>query len=165
MGPRTVIASLLLLGVALLGGCALLWQPLPDDGVRGRYVTMTTTAYCPCEKCCSWTRDAKGRPVVSKGRDKGKPKVVGQTASGTMAHPGTVAADTRYYPMGTVLYVEGYGYGVVEDIGGAIRGRHRIDLFFPTHAEAKRWGKRRQSVVVWPTGTQPVPKDHPPPEP
>ncbi len=46
------------------------------------------------------------------------------------AQPGTLAADTRYYPMGTVIYIPGYGYGVVEDRGGDIKGRHRLDLFY-----------------------------------
>ena len=150
---RLFITSLSLAAVLVFGGCTLWRIGEPEDGIRGRYVTMVTTAYCPCEICCSWTRDSKGNPVVSAGRGRGKPKKVGVTASGTRAKPGTIAADTRYYPMGTVMYVEGYGYGVVEDRGGKIRGRHHIDLFYPTHAEAKAWGRKKQSVVVWPEGT------------
>ncbi|MEZ4568257.1 MAG: 3D domain-containing protein [Desulfobacterales bacterium] len=42
---------------------------------------------------------------------------------------GTIAADTRYYTFGTRLYVPGYGYGVVEDRGSAIKGPTRLDLF------------------------------------
>ena len=165
MRLRLAITTLLLLAVLVFGGCTLFMMEEPDDGIRGHYVTMVTTAYCPCEICCSWTRDAKGNPVVSAGRGRGKPKKVGITASGTKAKPGTIAADTRYYPMGTVMYIEGYGYGVVEDRGGKIKGRHHIDLFYPTHAEAKKWGRKKQSVVVWPAGTPPVPHDHPAPVP
>lgn len=150
---RLFITSLSLAAVLVFGGCTLWRINEPDDGLRGRYVTMVTTAYCPCEICCSWMRDSKGNPVVAAGRGRGKPKKVGVTASGTRAKPGTIAADTRYYPMGTVMYIEGYGYGVVEDRGGKIRGRHHIDLFYPTHAEAKAWGRKKQSVVVWPEGT------------
>ncbi|MBQ9343990.1 MAG: 3D domain-containing protein [Kiritimatiellae bacterium] len=152
-------------GLVVLGGCALLWHE-PDDGeIRGRYVTIVTTAYCPCEKCCHWKLDGAGRPVHSKGRMQGKPKVVGQTAAGTMAHPGTIAADTRYYPMGTLIYVPGYGYGVVEDRGGDIKGRHRLDLFMTTHEEAMRWGRQKLSVVVFPKGAPRMRKDGPPPIP
>ena len=164
MRVRLAITSVLLLAVLGFGGCTLFMMEEPDDGLRGRYVTMVTTAYCPCEICCSW-KLKDGRPVVAAGRGKGKPKAVGVTASGTKARPGTIAADTRHYPMGTVMYVEGYGYGVVEDRGGKIKGRHHIDLFFPTHAEAKKWGRKKQSVVVWPAGTPPPPHNAPPPVP
>ena len=43
---------------------------------------------------------------------------------------GTIAADTKYYPFGTRMFVPGYGWGVVQDRGGAIKGRSRIDLYF-----------------------------------
>ena len=61
-------------------------------------------------------------------------------------HDGTVAADTRYYPFGTRLYVPGYGYGVVEDRGGAIKGPKRLDLYMGSHRRARRWGRQRLDV-------------------
>jgi 3D (Asp-Asp-Asp) domain-containing protein len=167
-GSRRVLASLLLTAltaVVVFGGCTLLWHEPEDGEIRGRYVSMVTTSYCPCEKCCHWKLDSKGKPVHSRGKMKGKPKVVGQTAAGTMAHPGTIAADTRYYPMGTLMYVPGYGYGVVEDRGGDIKGRHRIDLFSPTHSEALKWGRQKLDVVVFPKGSPAMRKDAPPPIP
>lgn len=52
-------------------------------------------------------------------------------------------------PYGTRLYIEGYGWGVAEDTGGAIRRRgDLIDLFFQTHDEAYKWGRRKVKVVV-----------------
>lgn len=162
---RLLAVTLLLFLLLVIGGCAI-WMAREDDSdIRGRYVTIVTTAYCPCGKCCDWVYDAHRRPVHSKGRRKGQPKVVGQTASGVMAHPGTIAADTRYYPMGTLLYVPGYGYGTVEDRGGAIRGRHRLDLYFPTHQEAQLWGRRKLQVVVFPPGSPAMRKDAPAPIP
>lgn len=74
--------------------------------------------------------------------------MVGQTASGTMARPGTVAADTRVLPFGTLVYVEGYGWGRVEDRGGAIRG-NKLDLFFRSHRQALEWGRQHHQVQVW----------------
>lgn len=162
---RLLAFTLALLLLLFIGGCAIFFSRPPDSDIRGRYVSFVTTAYCPCGKCCDWVYDAHRRPVHSKGRQKGKPKTVGLTASGVMAHPGTIAADTRYYPMGTLLYVPGYGYGTVEDRGGAIRGRHRLDLFFPTHQEAQLWGRRKQQVVVFPPGSPAMRKDAPPPIP
>lgn len=63
------------------------------------------------------------------------------------ARDGTIAADTRYYPFGTRMWVPGWGYGRVEDRGGAIKGARRLDLFFDSHRQARRWGRRR--VEVW----------------
>ena len=79
---------------------------------------------------------------------KGKPKKVGITASGVKARRGTIAADTKVFPFGTIIYIPGYGYGRVEDRGGAIHGNH-IDLFFPRHSEAIRWGRVKKKVKVW----------------
>jgi 3D (Asp-Asp-Asp) domain-containing protein len=105
------------------------------------------TGYCNCEECCGWERDKDGRPVFNYGRMAGKPKIIGQTSSGTMAKRGTLAADPRVFKVGTKLKIPGYGTGTVEDIGGAIKGRH-IDLWFPSHEEAKRWGKRYLKIEV-----------------
>ena len=61
---------------------------------------------------------------------------------------GTIAADTKYYPFGTRMYVPGYGWGVVEDKGGAIKGPDRIDLFFDSHEDAIHWGRRKLNVEI-----------------
>ena len=61
---------------------------------------------------------------------------------------GTIAADTKYYPFGTRMYVPGYGWGVVEDRGGAIKGIDRIDLYFNSHSEALQWGRRKVYVTI-----------------
>ena len=73
---------------------------------------------------------------------------MGITASGRRARVGTIAADTRRYPFGTVMYVPGYGYGRVEDRGGAIKGS-KIDLYFRSHRQAKKWGRQQVEVEVW----------------
>ncbi len=61
---------------------------------------------------------------------------------------GTIAADTKYYPFGTRMYVPGYGWGVVADRGGAIKGPKRIDLFFDSHQQALEWGRRTVEVQI-----------------
>ena len=165
MRSKLVILTVALVVALLLGACTLLFHDFePQDGViRGRYVTIETTAYCSCGICCDWKYNLLRQPVHSKGRHAGKPKAVGITASGTKAKPGTLAADTRYYPFGTVFYIPGYGYGVVEDRGGDIKGRHRLDLYHNTHQEARRWGRKKVQAVVFPHGTPVVPKNAPPP--
>ncbi len=62
---------------------------------------------------------------------------------------GTIAADTRHYPFGTRMHVPGYGWGEVEDRGGAIKGPNRIDLFFGSHRKANRWGRKRVEVRIY----------------
>ncbi len=65
----------------------------------------------------------------------------------------TIAADLRVFPLGTVLYIPGYGYGVVADKGGAIRG-NKIDLYFETKQDIyTKWGKRTVDVYVIRKGT------------
>jgi len=61
---------------------------------------------------------------------------------------GTIAADTKYYPFGTRMYVPGYGWGVVADRGSAIKGPDRIDLYFESHQDALNWGRRRMQVEI-----------------
>lgn len=69
------------------------------------------------------------------------------TASGVYPEVGTVAVDTSVIPMGSRLYVEGYGFAKAADRGGAIVGE-RIDVFMETKEEARRWGKRYVKVYI-----------------
>lgn len=88
--------------------------------------------------------------VESTGKDPTHPSY-GITYSGVKVRRGeysTIAADLRIFPLGTVLYIPGYGYGVVADKGGAIRG-NKIDLYFPTKQDVyNQWGKRTLDVFV-----------------
>jgi uncharacterized protein YabE (DUF348 family) len=69
--------------------------------------------------------------------------------SGLWLHYGTCAVDRRLIPMGTVLYVEGYGYAVAADTGSSING-NCIDLFFNSYSDACDWGRRSVKVYVLP---------------
>lgn len=139
-----------ILGIVAIGlvmwGCAT----VPDPAAVPPTVTlsMKITGYCPCGECCGWQRDMFLRPVYTSGPNRGRAKEVGVTASGTRAVPGTLAADTNRYPFGTIMYIEGYGYGRVEDTGSDIKGDH-IDLFFESHAVADEWGVKRMRIPVW----------------
>jgi 3D (Asp-Asp-Asp) domain-containing protein len=72
---------------------------------------------------------------------------VGATRSGARARFGIVAVDPALIPLGTRVYVEGYGPGLAVDVGGAIKGR-RMDLCFNTSSEARAWGRRRRRVWI-----------------
>lgn len=100
-------------------------------------VAMTVTAYCK----------------VSKGKSKKNHRRrnmngTGITKSGKKAKIGHIAADLDLYPIGTVFYIPGYGRGVVEDSGGRINGRHRIDIFLGSYSKAMEWGKPKLKVWV-----------------
>lgn len=81
------------------------------------------------------------------------PSAGSRTALGTRARIGAVAVDPRVIPLGSKLYIESadgfqtYGYAVAEDTGGAIKGK-RIDLFYGSSAEARRFGRRNVVVYV-----------------
>jgi 3D (Asp-Asp-Asp) domain-containing protein len=69
----------------------------------------------------------------------------GMTAIGRRAGHGIVAVDPRFIPIGTKLYISGYGWAIAGDTGGSIRGS-RIDLGFDSDAEAMAFGRREVTV-------------------
>jgi 3D (Asp-Asp-Asp) domain-containing protein len=78
------------------------------------------------------------------------------TALGTVAGYGQVAVDPRVIPLGTYLYIPGYGVARATDTGGAVRGTH-IDLCFgigsygtQAYRLAKQWGTRVLQVYIVP---------------
>jgi 3D (Asp-Asp-Asp) domain-containing protein len=77
--------------------------------------------------------------------------VEGTGASGKWSHPGTVAADRKILPLNTRIRIYGAGrYSgdyTVEDTGGQVDGHH-IDVYMPSRAEAKKFGRQRVRVVV-----------------
>lgn len=138
-----MIRSLFLAVLCLvMSGCAS-----RSFGSRKEFVTLEVTGYCKCGECCGWRRNLLLQPVYAYGSMKGERKKVGVTASGTKAKKGTIAADTSVFPFGTKMKVPGYGSGVVQDRGGAIKG-HKIDLFFRTHKQALEWGRQMVRVEV-----------------
>ena len=99
-----------------------------------RVVMMEVTAYCPCKKCCG-------------------PRAQGITASGKRVNYNGglfVAADKDVFKFNTMLKIPGYASGravPVLDRGGAIKG-NKLDVFFPSHTEALKWGRQRIAVTV-----------------
>jgi uncharacterized protein YabE (DUF348 family) len=75
----------------------------------------------------------------------------GATATGInlRANPNAkiIAVDPRIIPLGTKVFVEGYGYAIAADTGSAIKG-YKIDVFFPSTADAYRWGVRKVKIKI-----------------
>lgn len=102
---------------------------------RGESVKLEVTGYCTCKVCCG-------------------PNAKGITASGVRAKPYVTIAAPRSWKYGTRVRVPGWGSGVVQDRGGMIKSKgnqvekgrvvkyDRIDLCFPDHRSALKWGRR-----------------------
>ena len=71
----------------------------------------------------------------------------GITAIGLRARKGIVAVDPRVIPLGTKLYIPGYGEALAADTGGWVKG-NRIDLVFESLEECYRFGRRRLKVYL-----------------
>lgn len=100
-----------------------------------RKITMTVTAYSPDERSCGQWADgvtASGYSVWTNGMK-------------------LAAADTSVLPFGSLISVPGYDGGAVVpvlDRGGAIKG-NRLDMLYPTHEQARRWGAQQLEVTIW----------------
>ncbi len=94
----------------------------PSRG-SGRWITVLATAYVPGYGCGT------------------------RTATGRRARKGIVAVDPRVIPLGTKLYIPGYGYALASDTGGSVKG-YRIDLCFNSLSEARRFGRRQIRIKI-----------------
>lgn len=134
-GPRTLVAEETVLAptdeIVVVGtkrtssqvARASVPAPAPTNGTK---LTVVTTAYAP-----------------------GVDGVGTHTATGAQAGYGIIAVDPSVIPLGTRLYIPGYGYGVAADTGGAIKG-NRIDLCFSSRGEALAWGRRTVTITILP---------------
>lgn len=98
-------------------------------------ISMVVTAYSPDARSCGDSADGITASLHHVSTNAGK----------------LVAADPRVLPMGSMISVPGYDANrivPVLDIGGAIKG-NRLDVLFPTHEQARQFGKRRIQVTVW----------------
>jgi 3D (Asp-Asp-Asp) domain-containing protein len=108
-------------------------SPVSASRARARIVMMEVTAYCPCSKCCG-------------------PHAAGITASGLLVshNDGHFVAADRAFPFHTQFIIPGYAGNQpvpVLDRGGASKG-NKLDVFFPTHEQALKWGRRKVAVMV-----------------
>lgn len=71
----------------------------------------------------------------------------GTTATGLPVGWGVAAVDPSVIPLGTRLYVPGYGEAVAADVGPAVRGAE-IDLWFPSTGQALAWGRRSVTITL-----------------
>ena len=107
-----------------------------NDRIQGQFEvkTMEITFYAPLD------------PNAVEGMCySGDPKI---TASGERVIVGLTAAADKSIPFGTRIFVEGFGWRVVQDRGGSIQG-DRIDIAVATKDEALRLGRKQAIVLIW----------------
>jgi 3D (Asp-Asp-Asp) domain-containing protein len=75
------------------------------------------------------------------------PYASGYTSTHLKAGYGVAAVDPKFIRLKTPLYVEGYGYAIAGDVGGAIKG-NRIDLCFDTYEQAVQFGRKNVKVYI-----------------
>ena len=93
--------------------------------------------------------DGRRMKVIATGYAAGSGGADHTTATGAEAKRGVIAVDPKVIPLGTRVYVPGYGYAVAADTGGSISG-NRVDLCFDTRAEAIEWGRRTVTITIVP---------------
>jgi uncharacterized protein YabE (DUF348 family) len=107
----------------------------------------TATGAAPGSRAAAMPANGARMSVTATGYSAEQPGLDDTTATGARARRGVIAVDPRVIPLGTHVFVPGYGFAVAADTGGAIDGA-RIDLCFDSVAEALRWGRRRVTITV-----------------
>lgn len=114
----------------------------PSRGGNKVYYTnkirMKATSYTANFQCTGKNPGDKGFGITATGT-KAKRVVNGYS---------TVAVDPDFIPLGTKLYIEGYGYAIAEDVGGGVNGKI-IDLYFePGSDEFRKWFTHYVNVYI-----------------
>jgi 3D (Asp-Asp-Asp) domain-containing protein len=85
--------------------------------------------------------------VTATGYSRMQENLSDYTYTGVFAERGVIAVDPDVIPLGTKVYVEGYGFASCEDTGGAIKG-NKIDLCFDTVEECYQWGVKSVKIYI-----------------
>lgn len=116
---------------------------------RSRMAMQAAVEAAPTPSSDGTWRPVKCMIMVATGYSPNEGPIGGgpRTATGLRVTRGAIATDPRVIPLGTKLYVEGYGYGFACDTGGAIKGNH-IDLAFDSARECNAQGRTKRKVWI-----------------
>ncbi|MPM65388.1 hypothetical protein SDC9_112284 [bioreactor metagenome] len=93
------------------------------------------------------SRSGKALSVIASAYTAHDDGTSGYTYRGNLVRKGLVAVDPSVIPLGTRLYIPGYGHAIADDIGGAIKG-NKIDLAFESRSEALQFGRQRITIYI-----------------
>lgn len=85
--------------------------------------------------------------VEATAYSSAEPGLSAYTATGELCQRGVIAVDPNFIPLGTKVYIPGYGYAVAADVGGAIVG-NVIDVAFDSLAECYEFGRRFMEIYI-----------------
>jgi len=116
---------------------------LPGDGVVGK----ETLQYLRRSSGTEPSRYSRSLLMTASAYSAYDTGNSSRTCNGNLVRKGLVAVDPSVIPLGTRLYISGYGYAIADDIGGSIKGDH-IDLAFDSHNEALQFGRQKVTVYI-----------------
>ena len=123
----------------------------PANRVPAAQPSQPAPAAQPAKAASSEENDAKEITVKATAYTASCEGCSGTTATGVdlKANPDAkvIAVDPKVIPLGSKVYVEGYGVATAADTGGAIKG-NRIDVFISTEHEALKWGNKHITVKI-----------------
>lgn len=99
-----------------------------QEAQPGKTITVTSTGYT--------VESAGGSGITATGIDLNK-----------NPNAKVISVDPKVIPLGSKVYVEGYGEAIAADTGGAIKG-NKIDIYFPTREQAINWGVRNVNITI-----------------
>jgi len=122
--------------------CKVLRKAVPEIRAMGQRGQLASRGFFSGRKFMTMTATGYSDSPAENGGNRS-----GRTAIGLKIGHGTVAVDPNFIPLGTRLYIEGYGYAIAADTGSAIKGA-RIDLGFDSRREANRTGRKKVVVHI-----------------
>ena len=125
---------------------AKLTPPAAPAGTATLTAPATTTAASTTTSATTTTAAGSGTRTLVV--DAVAYHLPGKTASGLPVGVGVIAVDPRVIPLGTRVFVPGYGPAVAADVGTAVIG-NIIDLWMPTTAQARAWGRRTVTITIY----------------
>ena len=122
---------------------------LDADGICGRmtYRALSGGEEPPVAEPPANRGGGRSLLVAASAYSRFDPGLSNHTASGTLVRKGVIAVDPAVIPMGTRVFIPGYGEAVAEDIGSAIRG-NTIDIAFETAEEAIQFGRKTIEIFI-----------------
>ncbi len=120
------------------------YNNLRPDGVVGKETIAVLKRERSSTEPSRYSRQLVMIATAYTSQDDG---VGNRTYRGNELRRGLAAVDPRVIPLGTRLYIKGYGFAIADDIGGAIKG-NKIDLAFENRADAIQFGVQKVTVFI-----------------